>query len=98
MKVYLSTHLRSYTNKQSVVEAEGETLSELLADMNRRYPGFRFRIVNEQDEIRDTIKIFIDEEYVRSLNIPLAGAEKVHIIGALSGGVSWNESQASWAS
>ncbi len=86
MKIYLSTHLRIYTNHKNMVEAKGATLDALLWDMDRRFPGIRFRIIDEQDRIREHIKIFIDEEQVHGLHIPLAEAQKVHIIGALSGG------------
>jgi hypothetical protein len=42
MRVLIATPLRSYTGNQSPVEAEGATLADLLADLDRRYPGIRF--------------------------------------------------------
>lgn len=87
MKVHIPTPLRSYTGKESVVEASGGTIGEMLAEIDRRHPGFRFRIVDEQDHIRKHIKIFINENPVRSLSAPLRPGDTVHIICALSGGV-----------
>lgn len=87
MKVHIPTPLRSYTAKQSVIEAGGVTVGEMLAEINRRYPGFRFRIVDEQDGIREHIKIFLNETPVRDLGAPTQPGDTIHIICALSGGL-----------
>jgi len=87
MKVRIPTPLRSYTAKQSVIEADGATVGEMLAEIDRCFPGFRFRIVDEQDGIREHIKIFINEKPVRSLSAPLQPGDTIDIICALSGGV-----------
>jgi molybdopterin converting factor small subunit len=68
------------------VEAGGATLAELLAELNRRYPGLRFRMIDEQDGIRQHIKIFINQELARNLDAPLRTSDEVQIICALSGG------------
>ena len=87
MKVQIPTPLRSYTGKESVIEAGGATVGEMLAEIDRRYPGFRFRIIDEQGSIREHIKIFINEKPAHNLSSPLQPADTVHIICALSGGV-----------
>ena len=86
MKVYIPTPLRSYTGKQGVVEAGGGTVGEVLTEIDRRYPGFRFRIITEQHTIREHIKIFVNEEQVEGLGATIQAADVVHIICALSGG------------
>ncbi len=86
MKVYIPTPLRSYTGQRAEVEATGSTLEELLSDLDRRYPGFRFRIINEQDRIREHIKIFINQDQEMDLSTPVQSGDEVHIICALSGG------------
>jgi len=85
MKVMIPSSLRSYTEK-SMTEASGATLGEALADLERRYPGIRFRVVDEQDRIRRHIRIFVDGEQARDLAQPLDGAGEVIIVQALSGG------------
>ncbi len=85
MTVYIPTHLRSYT-KQAAVDAEGATLDELLRDLDRRFPGVRFRIVNEQDGIREHISIFVNQEKVWDLSTPLRERDEVRIVAAISGG------------
>ncbi len=51
MKVLIPSALRSYT-REPQVEAVGRTLDELFADLDHRYPGLRFRVVDEQDLLR----------------------------------------------
>ena len=86
MKVYVPTPLRLYTGKVSPIEADGATLAELFADLERRYAGIRFRIINEQDRIRDHIKIFVNKEIASDLSFPLHSGDSVRISMALSGG------------
>lgn len=86
MKVYVPSPLASYTQEASTVEADGGTLGELLDDLDRRYPGIRFRIVSEQDRIRRHIRVFVNSEEVRALSAPLRPSDEIMIVGALSGG------------
>lgn len=86
MKVSIPTPLRSYTQRHAEVEAAGSTLAQLLADLDRRYPGIRFRMIDEQDAIRPHIRIFVNREQVRDLNWPLQPSDEVQILQALSGG------------
>jgi molybdopterin synthase sulfur carrier subunit len=84
--VRVSTHLHSYTKGESAVEAEGGTLAELMEDMDRRFPGIRFRVIDEQDRIRPHINVFVRRTLVRDLSCPLSPGDDVFILGALSGG------------
>ena len=85
MKVLIPSALRSYT-EHSEAEASGATLEAVLADLDRRYAGIRFRMVDEQDRIRPHIRIFVNGEQVRELSHPLQAADEVIIVQALSGG------------
>jgi molybdopterin synthase sulfur carrier subunit len=85
MKVLIPSPLLSYTRK-SEVEAEGGTLSELLADLDRRYPGLRFRVVNEQDQMRPHMRFFVNGEQVFDLERTLRPTDAVQLVQALSGG------------
>ena len=85
MKVLIPSALRSYTEK-SVAEAKGATLAAVLTDLERQYPGIRFRVIDEQDRIRRHIRIFVNGEQARDLAQPLEGGEEVIIVQALSGG------------
>ena len=86
MKVVLPTPLAEYTAHRREVQADGATLAELFADLDRRYPGIRFRIVDEQDAIRPHIKIFVNGVQAGSIAQRLSPADEVLIVAALSGG------------
>jgi molybdopterin synthase sulfur carrier subunit len=86
MKVFIPSPLRSYTDKKNVVEGEGTTLAELLADLDRRFPGIRFRIVDEQDQIRPHFKFFVNQSIAPDLATSLQPEDEVRIIAAISGG------------
>jgi len=86
MKVVLPSPLVSYTAGRREVQAQGATLAELLLDLDRQFPGIRFRMIDEQDAIRAHIKIFVNREQARALSRPLAPGDEVLIVAALSGG------------
>lgn len=85
MKVLIPGPLRSYT-KAREVEAGGATLAALLADLDRRYPGIRFRMIDEQDGIRPHVRLFVNGEQTLDLARPLRPGDALHIVQALSGG------------
>jgi molybdopterin converting factor small subunit len=85
MKVSIPSALRSYTQK-SEADASGATLAEVLADLDRAYPGIRFRMIDEQNRIRRHIRIFVNGDQVPDLAQPLRATDEVVIVQALSGG------------
>jgi molybdopterin converting factor small subunit len=85
MQVLIPTALRSYTGA-SRVEAAGATLGEVLADLDRRFPGIRFRMVDEQDRLRPHMRVFVAGRAVHDLGQPLRPGDDVSIVQALSGG------------
>lgn len=86
MKVYIPSPLRSYTAQRDEVEAAGATVAELLDDLNRQFPGIRFRMIDEQDAIRQHMRIFVNGEQISGLNVSLRASDEVQILQALSGG------------
>lgn len=86
MKVHIPGPLRSYTKQQGEVDVDGGTVAEVLAALDRRYPGLRFRIITEQDTVRRHIRIFLNEHQTDSLATPCGPGDHIHIICALSGG------------
>ncbi len=85
MKVLIPSSLLSYTKAQEV-EAGGATLTELLADLDRQYPGLRFRVIDEQDRMRRHMRFFVNGEQVFDLAQPLRPTDAVYLVQALSGG------------
>jgi molybdopterin converting factor small subunit len=86
VKVFIPTPLRSYTGDRSEVEAAGATIAEVLADLDRRYPGIRFRMIDEQDAVRRHIRIWVNKDEARALDVPVRPTDEVIIFQALSGG------------
>jgi molybdopterin converting factor small subunit len=86
VKVWIPTPLLSYTDQRKQVEAEGATLAELLVDLDRRFPGIRFRVIDEQDGLRPHMRLFVNRADVRRLDVVLGAGDEVHIFQALSGG------------
>jgi molybdopterin converting factor small subunit len=86
MDVRIPTPLRSYTGDRSWVEADGSTVAEVLDDLDRQFPGLRFRVVDEQGRLRQHMKVFLGEDAVRELATPVPPGTEVTLMQALSGG------------
>lgn len=85
MKVLIPSSLYSYTNAREV-EGAGATLTELLADLDRQYPGLRFRVIDEQNNMRAHMRFFVNGEQVFDITHPLRPTDAVFLVQALSGG------------
>ena len=85
-RVIVPTQLRGYTAGRAEVRAEGATLADVLVDLDRQFPGFRFRVIDEQDRVRRHIILFVGAERQDDLSAAIPPGADVHIIGALSGG------------
>jgi molybdopterin converting factor small subunit len=86
VRVRIPQALQSYTGQAALVEAEGATLDDLLVELDRRYPGIRFRMIDEQDDMRPHVSFFVNGVKTFRLDEPLAGCHEVAIVQALSGG------------
>ncbi len=86
MNVRLPTMLESYAGGARDVQAEGATIAELLGDLDIRYPGIRFRMINEQDQLRPHMKIFVNRESIDLLDTAVTPQDEIVILQSLSGG------------
>ena len=86
MRVLIPSSLRSYTGGLAALEASAATVSALLMELDRRYPGFRFRVLDEQDALRPHIRVSVNLEVVTDLATPLRAEDEVALIQAFSGG------------
>jgi molybdopterin converting factor small subunit len=85
MRVLIPSPLRSYTG-EAWVQAQGATVGEVLADLDRRYPGIRFRMIDEQDRMRRHVRFFVNDAQTFDLAQPLRDGDELLIVQALSGG------------
>ena len=89
-KVRIPAPLRKLTNDQAVVEVQGKTVQELLASLDKNYPGLKERICDESGQIRRFVNIFVNGEDIRFKEGPsttVADGAEVSIIPAIAGGV-----------
>ena len=85
-QVFIPSQLTAYTDGATRVEAAGDTVAGVLDDLDRRYPGLKFRVVDEQDRIRKHMRIFIGRVETRRIAAGLRPGDELLIFGALSGG------------
>jgi molybdopterin synthase sulfur carrier subunit len=84
--VRIPSPLRSYTGGAAAVPGAGATIEEVLAHLERRFGGIRFRMVDEQNRIRPHIRLYLNTSEVTALSQPVRPGDTVHVICALSGG------------
>ncbi|MDZ7652904.1 MAG: MoaD/ThiS family protein [Burkholderiaceae bacterium] len=85
MRVLIPSPLRSYT-RDAWVQAHGDTIGAVLVDLDRQYPGIRFRMIDEQDRMRSHVRFFVNERQTFDLAQPLVATDELLIVQALSGG------------
>ena len=89
--VRIPTPLQRLTNGQGEVSCEGKTVTELLADLEQRYPGVKERICDPQGKLRRFVNVFVNEEDIRFLQgdqTAVKDGDEVSIIPAIAGGAS----------
>ena len=84
--VSIPSPLRSYADGVCEVPADGSTLGEILLDLDRRHPGLRFRLIDEQGRVRKHMRIFVNRAIEDDLNRSLDPTDEVVLMQALSGG------------
>ena len=85
MQITIPSPLLSYTKHRDVV-ASGTTLAAVMHDLDRQFPGLRFRMIDEHDQLRPHMRVFVGQQELRDLATPLSDSATLHIIQALSGG------------
>ena len=88
-RVIIPTPLRRFTSEDAEIDVQADTISEILDELDQKYPGLKARLCEDNGELRRFFNVYVDGEDVRFLDdlqtkVP-AGAE-VSIIPAISGG------------
>ena len=87
--VRIPTPLRSLTDGQDKVSAEGDTLDDLIKDLDRRFEGMRSRLCDDQGEMRNFVNVFVNGEDVRfldGLSTATKSGDEISIVPAVAGG------------
>jgi adenylyltransferase/sulfurtransferase len=89
VNVYIPTPFRRMTGNRQNVSAEGDNVSEVLANVDRQYPGFRALVFGSSDELPPHINIYVNKQEISSLEgiqTKLNDGDEVAVIPALAGG------------
>ena len=90
IKVRIPTPLMKLTDNQSEVSAEGETISDIINNLENQFNGIKDRICEENGSPRRFINIYINEEDIRFLEgekTAVKDGDQISIIPAIAGGV-----------
>ena len=87
--VRIPTPLRALTKGSGEVQAKGDTVADLVEDLERQFPGLRERLMDETGQLRRFINIYVNEEDIRFLQVDKTGlkdGDHVSIVPAIAGG------------
>lgn len=87
--VRIPTPLRAVTKGASEVQASAGSVADLIADLDRQFPGLGERLVEEGGAVRRFINIYVNEEDIRFLDgtrTALKTGDQVSIVPAIAGG------------
>jgi molybdopterin converting factor small subunit len=86
--VRIPAPLRTLTGGKDEVPASGNTVGEVIEDMEKKHPGIRDRLLDAKG-VRRFVNIYVGEEDVRFLGglaTPLKNGDQISIVPAIAGG------------
>jgi len=87
--IRIPTPLRKLTNELEVVSAAGSTIGEVLANLDKTFPGLKERVCDEQGNVRRFVNIYVNEDDIRFLEdnaTPVKETDEISIVPAIAGG------------
>ena len=89
IEVRVPTILRSYTGGEKAVQSSGETIAELLTNLDSQFPGLRGRLVTDEGALHRFVNVYVNDEDVRflgALEAKVGDGDTVTILPAVAGG------------
>ncbi len=89
IKVRIPVPLRRLTNNQAVVEASGETIIDVIENLDIDYPGIKERLCNEKGDIRRFVNVYVNMEDIRYLDgkeSKVRDGDEISLVPAVAGG------------
>ncbi len=89
ISVYIPTPFRKLTGDRQHVEAVGADVAEVLADVDRQYPGFRGLVFGSGGDVPAHINIYVNRQEIASLDgiaTKVHDGDEVAVIPAMAGG------------
>ena len=87
--VRIPTPLRAVAKGNADVQAKGDTIDDVITDLERQFPGLRESLVDDAGELRRCINIYVNQEDIRFLDnkaTKLKDGDEVAIVPAIAGG------------
>jgi molybdopterin synthase sulfur carrier subunit len=87
--VRIPTPLRSLTRGSAEIQAKGDTVGDLVEDLERQFPGLRERLMDDAGDLRRFINVYVNDEDIRFLQGKTTGlkdGDHVSIVPAIAGG------------
>jgi sulfur-carrier protein len=81
--------MKYYVDNKSEIPVSGNTISETLSDLTRRYPSIKIHIMDDKGRLRRHVNIFVNKENIRTLNgldTPVKERDKIILMPSISGG------------
>ena len=85
----IPTPLRPYTEGQSEVNIQGQTVSEVMDDLIVQYPALAPHLFNGEGSLRPFVNLFLGEDNVKDLQgmkTSLSESDRLLLIPSIAGG------------
>ena len=89
VEVRIPTILRKHTGGEKAVAADGDTVRDLLGDLDRRYPGIASQLLTDDGSLHRFVNVYVNDEdvrYLSSLETAVKEGDTVSILPAVAGG------------
>ena len=89
VEIRLPTILRQDAGGQATVQAQGETLGEVLEDLVRQFPNLAGKVVTEGGTLHKFVNVYVNDDDVRyldKLDTKVGGDDSISILPAVAGG------------
>ncbi len=87
--IKIPTPLRNLTKGAGEVEINGDSITALIENLNKQYPGIRDRLMDEKNNLRRFVNIYVngdDIRFLKGLDTKVKDVDEVSIVPAIAGG------------
>ena len=89
IKIRIPSPLRSYTNGIDIIEAEGESVGDVLNDLKTKAAGIETRLFKGPNQLNRFVNIYVNDEdirFLKNLETPVKTGDEISIVPAIAGG------------
>jgi len=88
VKVFLYSGLKEFTDGKNMVEVQGSTVGECLADLIEQFPKMKPELFDKDGKLlgRILVSINLKSAYPEELAKPIKNGDELYILRAIPGG------------